>query len=319
MHGHKSKARSRILVTGGAGFIGSQFVRSALDNELNEFEDFDIVVLDSLTYAGNLNRLNGYLGDPRLTFIKGNINDTQLLDSIAANLSGIIHFAAESHVDRSIKFASTFIDTNIHGSFCLFEVARKYDLRFVHISTDEVYGSVLEGESTEQSLLAPSSPYSSSKAASDLIGLSYVKTYNLNLSVTRAANNFGKYQDREKLIPTIIHCLRNDLNIPIYGDGKNIRDWLSIKDHVRAICDVYFYGDAGEIYNVGGIESYTNLELVLFLQKYFDSSKSKINFTHDRPGHDRRYSVNSKKLFELRGWKPRLTIAESMEDLMIEL
>jgi dTDP-glucose 4,6-dehydratase len=301
-----------LLVTGGAGFIGSNFIRHMLATH----PDYTIVNLDSLTYAGNLNNLKDCDNNPRYTFVRGDICDHVLVDSVMEKqgIDTVVHFAAESHVDRSIADTSVFVKTNILGTHTLLEAARKHNVRrFIHISTDEVYGSIREGSFRETDNLSPSSPYSSSKAGSDLLALSYYTTYDLPVIVTRCTNNFGPYQFPEKLIPLFVTNLIDGKKVPVYGTGKNIRDWIHVLDHCRAINFLLDKGNSGEIYNIGGENERTNLEItekILVLQK---RDHSLIEHVRDRPGHDFRYSLDCSKLRRL-GWKPSQSFEEGLAD-----
>jgi len=311
-----------ILVTGGAGFIGSNFVPYFLE----KYQNYHIVNLDLLTYAGNLENLKEVENNPRYIFIKGNICNRELVEYIFEkyDIQGVIHFAAESHVDNSITNPSIFIETNVNGTFTLLDVAKKYwmekpfsykknysNCRFHHISTDEVYGTLNEKDLfTEETPYAPNSPYSASKASSDMIVRSYQETYGLNTVITNCSNNYGPKQHTEKLIPTIIRKALNSEPIPIYGDGKNIRDWLYILDHCKAIDLVYHNGKRGNIYNVGGRNERTNLQIVDTICTILDqkvpqskSYKELISFVEDRAGHDRRYAIDATKLENKLGWK----------------
>ena len=289
-------------MTGGAGFIGSNFIRHIMDTR----HDCEIVNLDNLTYAGNLANLKDFDSNPRYTFIKGDICNHDLVGSLFKKnrFDAVIHFAAESHVDRSIVDTSIFIRTNIVGTNVLLDCARKYAVpRFMHISTDEVYGSTLKGSFKETDCLLPSSPYSASKAGSDLLAKSYFTTYNLPVIITRCTNNYGPYQYPEKLIPLFITNIIEGRKVPIYGTGNNIRDWIHVADHCRAISCILEKGTDGEIYNIGAGNERTNLEItrkILDLMKY---DESVIEHVSDRPGHDFRYSLDCSKLNSL-GWKP---------------
>ena len=313
--------RKNILVTGCAGFIGSNFVPYFL----NKYENYNLINLDLLTYAGDLENLKEVENNPRYTFLKGNICNREFVEYIFEkhNIAGVIHFAAESHVDNSIKNPEVFIETNVNGTFTLLDVAQKYwmdkpftykedyqDCRFHHISTDEVYGTLNETDLfTEETPYAPNSPYSASKASSDMIVRSYQETYGLNTVITNCSNNYGPKQHDEKLIPTIIRKALSCQSIPIYGDGKNIRDWLYVLDHCKAIDLVYHTGKEGNIYNVGGRNERTNLQIVDTICAILDktvpqekSYKELITFVEDRAGHDRRYAIDASKLENKIGW-----------------
>jgi dTDP-glucose 4,6-dehydratase len=288
----------RALVTGGAGFIGSNFVEMALTDQFPEISR--VLVLDKLTYAGKLSNLSAVANDPNFEFIQGDICDVELVNELAANVDAIINFAAESHVDRSIKSSSEFVRTNVLGTQVLLDAAKKFNLsRFIQISTDEVYGSIPKGSWDENSPLLPNSPYSASKAAADLLVRSYFVTHGLNTNITRCSNNFGPRQDAEKLIPNFILKLARNEKVTVYGDGKNIRDWIHVNDHCRAIYFTLLRGVAGEIYNVGGGIELTNIELTRKLIAKMGKQDSLISFVPDRLGHDHRYSVNSSKILGL--------------------
>lgn len=312
-----------ILITGGAGFIGSNF----LPYFAKKYADYNIINLDNLTYAGNLNNLKECAQMPNYKFVKGNICDESLITQLFAkyDIFGVIHFAAESHVDNSITGPKAFIETNIVGTFNLIEAARKHwmsapnqykagyeQCRFHHISTDEVYGSLgKEGYFMETTPYAPNSPYSASKASSDMIVRAYYHTYGMNITTSNCSNNYGPKQHSEKLIPKIIENCLNEKPIPIYGDGKNIRDWLYVLDHCKAIDLVYHQGRTGETYNIGGHNEKTNLEIVNAICRYLDEKRPRqigkyedlITFVQDRAGHDRRYAIDASKLEKELGWK----------------
>jgi len=293
----------KILVTGGAGFIGSAFVRMAISQR-----EFQVVNLDKLTYAGNLENLAEIESNERYRFVHGDICDEALVNSVLdeEKPDAIVHFAAESHVDRSILSPEPVIQTNIRGTFTLLEGARRHATpRFVHVSTDEVYGS-LEAplEATELFPLNASSPYSASKAASDLLARSYFVTYKLPVLITRASNNYGPYHFPEKLIPLMIANALEDRSLPVYGDGMQVRDWLYVEDHCRGILAVLEKGREGEIYNIGGNRSLPNLEVVHKVLKLTGKPESLIRYVTDRPGHDRRYALSSEKLMHETAWQP---------------
>ncbi len=294
----------KLLVTGGAGFIGSCFVRTALTENWAD----EVVNLDKLTYAGNLENLEPVADHPGYKFLQADICDGDEIERIFTSESpdAVIHFAAESHVDRSIHSPAPVIQTNFNGTFALLEAARKHKIaRFVHVSTDEVYGSIEPPHDADENYpLRASSPYSASKAGSDLLALSYHTTYKLNVSVTRASNNYGPYQFPEKLIPLMITNALDDKPLPVYGDGQQIRDWLYVEDHCRAIQAVLEKGAPGEIYNVGGNCSLPNLEVVHRILKATGKPESLIMRVTDRPGHDRRYALTNDKLTRQTGWEP---------------
>ena len=302
----------RILVTGGAGFIGSCFVRMALQEQWSS----RTIVFDKLTYAGNLDNLAPVAGHKEFRFVQADICD---MDQVEETLSdehpdAIVHFAAESHVDRSIHSPAPAIQTNFNGTFTLLEAARKFKIpRFLHVSTDEVYGSIGASlEADENFPLRASSPYSASKAASDLLALSYFSTYRLNVTVTRASNNYGPYQFPEKLIPLMISNALEDKPLPVYGDGQQVRDWLYVEDHCRALLAALRSGRAGEIYNIGGNCSLPNLEVVQRILQATGKPASLIRPVTDRPGHDRRYALKNEKLSVETGWQPRMGFNEGL-------
>jgi dTDP-glucose 4,6-dehydratase len=301
-----------LLVTGGAGFIGSNFIRHMLETH----PGYNLVNLDSLTYAGNLNNLKDCDTSPRYTFVRGDICDPTLVSAVMEKhgIDTVVHFAAESHVDRSIDNASVFVKTNVLGTHTLLEAARQQSVqRFIHISTDEVYGSIREGSFRETDTLSPSSPYSSSKAGSDLLALAYYTTYNLPVIVTRCTNNFGPYQYPEKLIPLFVTNLIDGKKVPLYGSGKNVRDWIHVGDHCRAVDFLLEKGDFGEIYNIGGENERTNLEITEKILKFLKKDDSVIEHVQDRPGHDFRYSLDCSKLRKL-GWRPSPSFEEGLRD-----
>ena len=301
-----------ILVTGGAGFIGSNYVNQLVRDQV---EWGEITVLDSLTYAGNLNNLNPAIDDKRVKFVKGDIRDANLVEELMRGVSTVVHFAAESHVDRSISNPGEFVSTNVLGTqTLLYSALRNGIKKFLHVSTDEVYGSIETGSWTEFSPLAPNSPYSASKGSSDLLALSYYKTYGLPVFVSRCSNNFGHSQFPEKLIPLAVTNLIDDIAIPIYGDGSNSRDWLHVSDHCRALNKILDFGVPGEIYNIGGGTEMSNLELAKLLIEIFKKDDSYINFVEDRKGHDFRYSVNFDKLASVSGYSPSTNFKETIKE-----
>ena len=302
----------KILVTGGAGFIGSNFIRYMLDAH----PDLEIVNYDILTYAGNLNNLKGIDKQARYTFIKGDICDQNLVNATLKKhpVDAIVHFAAESHVDRSITDPSAFVKTNVLGTHTLLEAARKHSVpKFIHISTDETYGSIMKGSFKETDILSPSSPYSASKAGSDLLALSYFTTYHLPVMVTRCTNNFGPYQFPEKLIPLFITNLLKGKKVPVYGTGKNIRDWIHVNDHCRAAEFLLDHGVPGEVYNIGGGHEKTNLEITDKILEILGKDESMVEYVTDRPGHDFRYSLDCSKLRKM-GWKSRYSFDDALEE-----
>ena len=302
----------KILVTGGAGFIGSNYVNNLVSQESDWNE---IVILDSLTYAGNLANLTQALTDKRVKFVKGDIRDSQLVNEVMKKVNTVVHFAAESHVDRSIDNPENFVSTNVLGTFVLLQAAYKLKIKkFLHVSTDEVYGSISKGSWTEKSLIAPNSPYSASKASSDLLVLSYWKTYGLPIFISRCSNNYGPYQFPEKFIPLSITNLIDGKGIPIYGDGLNSRDWLHVLDHCDALNCIIEKGAPGEIYNIGGGTELSNIDLAKLLVSLLGKSDSSINFVPDRKGHDFRYSVNYEKIAINCGYKPSRIFQDSIKD-----
>ncbi|MBI3664967.1 MAG: dTDP-glucose 4,6-dehydratase [Acidobacteria bacterium] len=302
----------RLLITGGAGFIGSNFIRYYLARHPED----SIVNLDKLTYAGNLENLAEVEGRPAYRFVKGDICDATLVVRLLAEERPqvVVHFAAESHVDRSILAPSPAFETNLHGTFTLLEAARQYKVeRFVHISTDEVYGSLAEPlEADENFPLRPGSPYSAAKAGSDLLALSFYTTYGVPAVVTRASNNYGPYQFPEKFIPLMITNALENWPLPIYGDGRQVRDWLFVEDHCAAIEAVVERGRAGEIYNIGGNCSWENLSVAREILRLTGRPESLLASVVDRPGHDRRYALSSAKIERELGWTPRVEFAEGL-------
>lgn len=292
----------RVLITGGAGFIGSNFVNMALTDQFPEITA--VKVIDKLTYAGKLSNLNAAFKHSSFEFIPGDICDPSIIGELIQEVDAVINFAAESHVDRSILNSGPFVQTNILGTQVLLDAIKPFkEKRFIQISTDEVYGSIANGSWDEEHSLQPNSPYSASKASADLLVRSYFITHRLNTSITRCSNNFGPNQDSEKLIPNIITKLNRGEKVSLYGDGMNVRDWLYVADHCKGIYLVLINGDPGEIYNIGGGTELTNLELTRKLLKLMNKSEDWINFVEDRLGHDLRYSVNYKKIQKL-GYSP---------------
>ena len=290
----------KLLVTGGLGFIGSNFVRYFL----RRYPEARILNLDKLTYAGNPANVKEVASDPRYRWVRGDIADVRIVDRCMRGIDAVVHFAAESHVDRSILDAAAFLQTNVVGTQVLLDAALRHKAgRFLHVSTDEVYGSVEKGHSRETDLLLPNSPYAASKAASDMIVRSFVVTHRLPAVITRASNNFGPYQYPEKALALMITNFIDDIPFPLYGDGLNVRDWLYVLDHARAIDCVLRKGEIGEIYNVGGSYSCTNKELVERVRKIMGKPESMVKRVPDRKGHDRRYALDCAKLKRL-GWKP---------------
>ncbi len=294
---------TKLLITGGAGFIGSNFIRYML----NKYPDYEIINLDALTYCGNLENLIDIESNPNYTFIKGNIGDRNLLEKITNNIDYIINFAAESHVDRSIENPEIFIKSNILGTQVLLDTARKNGIKkYLQISTDEVYGSLGEtGYFTETTPLSANSPYSASKAGADLMVRAYHNTFKLPINITRCSNNYGPYQFPEKLIPLMISNAIENKKLPVYGDGKNIRDWLHVYDHCTAIDLVLHEGKIGEVYNIGGNNEKQNIEIVKLILENLNKSEKLIEYVKDRPGHDQRYAIDSSKIQKELGWKPK--------------
>lgn len=295
------------FITGGAGFIGANFIHYMR----KKYPEDEIICLDKLTYAGNLSNLESVLGHPKFVFVKGDIADRDFIFSLfeKERPDQVIHFAAESHVDRSIIAPDAFLRTNIIGTGVLLDAARKFQVkRFHHVSTDEVYGDLpLDRPDlffTEETHLNPSSPYSSSKASSDLIVLAYHKTYGLPVTVSRCSNNYGPYQFPEKLIPLMIHNATHDKELPVYGDGINVRDWLFVEDHCKAISLILEDGKVGEVYNIGGHNERRNIDVVKIIIKETGKSESLIKYVADRPGHDRRYAIDPAKITRELGWEP---------------
>ncbi|GAB3970876.1 dTDP-glucose 4,6-dehydratase [Actinoallomurus acanthiterrae] len=302
----------RFFVTGGAGFIGSHYVRALLRRGYPGWEDADVTVLDKLTYAGNLANLASVAGHPRFTFIRGDIGDGSLLKEVVPGHDVIVNFAAESHVDRSIDDAGDFVVTNVLGTQRLLQAALEYEVRtFVQVSTDEVYGSIDDGAWRETEPLLPNSPYSASKAGADLLCRAFYRTYGLDVRVTRCSNNYGPWQYPEKVIPLSIANLLDGRKIPLYGDGRNVREWLHVDDHCRGIQLVLEKGSAGETYNIGGGTELTNLELVGRLLEAVGEGWDMVEYVADRPGHDRRYSIDTTKIRGL-GYRPEVDFDEGL-------
>ncbi len=300
----------KLFVTGGAGFIGSNFIRCVLKSG----KDVSIVNYDKLTYAGNLANLKSVADNPNYVFVKGDICDAAAVETAMRGCDAVIHFAAESHVDRSIYEPAPVIQTNVTGTFILLEVARKIPVsRFVHVSTDEVYGDIPSGVFADENFpLQPSSPYSASKAASDLLVRSYVRTYKFPAVITRSSNNYGPYQFPEKFVPLMITNALSDTALPVYGDGKQQRDWLHVEDNCRGILSVLEKGKIGEVYNIGGLDLDENLTLVRRILNLTGKPESLVSYVHDRPGHDRRYAVNCKKIETELGWSPAISLEDGL-------
>ena len=302
-----------ILVTGGCGFIGSNFIRHLLETDPHA----TVINFDALTYAGNLANLADLKANPRYRLVRGDITDRNAVRPVLSQgVAGIIHFAAESHVDRSIHDSGPFVRTNVLGTQLLLDAAREFGVpRFVHISTDEVYGTLGDsGYFTEETPLAPNSPYSASKAAADLLVRSYVHTFGLNAVTTRCSNNYGPYQFPEKLIPLFITNLLRNEPVPVYGNGLNVRDWIHVRDHCRAILSVWKAGKAGEVYNIGGRCEKTNLDLTYALLDALGKPRSMIRYVKDRPGHDQRYAIDCTKIERDLGWKPEVTFEDGLRE-----
>jgi dTDP-glucose 4,6-dehydratase len=304
-------SRIQVLVTGGAGFIGSNFVRYAL----GAHPDWHVTTLDKLTYAGRRENLHDVMDDPRHTFVHGDICDAAVAAPLVEASDIVVHFAAETHVDRSILAAGEFIKTDVEGSFVLLEAARRNSRlrRFVQISTDEVYGSVPEGSSSETDELRPRNPYSASKAGADRLAYSYWATHEVPVIVTRASNNYGPYQFPEKVIPLFVTNLIDDIQVPLYGDGGNVRDWLHVVDHCRALDLLIHDGKSGEVYNIGGGNEVKNVDLTHTLLRLVGKDTSLIRRVADRKGHDRRYSVSTEKLRAM-GWAPSVAFEQGLKE-----
>lgn len=306
----------KLLVTGGAGFIGSNYIRYAL----SAHPDYHIVNLDNLTYSGNLENLKDIALSSRYEFIKGNICDSNVLNGV--EFDAIVNFAAESHVDRSILDAQPFLNTNVLGTYNLLEIARQRNCTFLHVSTDEVYGSTAEGFFSEESHILPNSPYAASKASSDLIVRSFVETHKLKAMITRCSNNYGPYQFPEKLIPLVILNAIEEKQIPVYGDGMNVRDWIFVLDHCKAIDMVLHNGNAGETYNIGSRNERPNIDIVKMLLKKVAENLNLnendllrlISYVDDRKGHDRRYAIDPAKIEKEIGWKPDTDFEKGITD-----
>ena len=303
----------RLLVTGGAGFIGSHYVRSVLTRGWGGVVPESVVVLDKLTYAGNPANLAPVIGDERLRVVQGDICDGVVVDALMAEVDAVVHFAAESHVDRSIVGAADFVLTNVVGTEVLLDSATRHGLeKFVHVSTDEVYGSIAEGSWDEEQPLLPNSPYSASKASSDLLARSYHRTHGLPVCITRCSNNYGPYQFPEKLIPLFVTNLIDGQTVPLYGEGANVRDWLHVDDHCRGIHLVLESGRAGEVYNIGGGTEMTNKELTGLLLEATGTGWDRVQRVTDRLGHDLRYSVDITKIGTELGYRPQVPFDDGL-------
>jgi dTDP-glucose 4,6-dehydratase len=300
----------KIFVTGGAGFIGSNFIRHVLALG----KDYSIVNFDKLTYAGNLANLESVANSPNYSFVKGDICDASAVEAAMKGCTAVVHFAAESHVDRSIYEPAPVIQTNVTGTFIMLQVSRTLNIeRFVHISTDEVYGDMApDAYANEESKLQPSSPYSASKAGSDLLVLSYVRTYKFPGIITRSSNNYGPFQFPEKFLPLMITNALEDKSLPIYGDGKQQRDWLHVEDNCRGVLAVLEKGRVGECYNIGGLDVVENLTIARRLLHLTGKTESLLSYVKDRPGHDRRYALTCDKMEKHLGWKPQISLEDGL-------
>lgn len=306
------EAKENILITGGCGFIGSNFIRKYIGRNINIFN------VDDLTYAGNLENLKEIEEKENYHFFKGKIQDKEFIKQILIenNIDSIINFAAESHVDRSIIDSAPFIETNIKGTSVLLDLTREFNIKkYVQVSTDEVYGSLGEiGKFTELTPISPNSPYSASKASADHLVMAYVHTYGINAMITRCSNNYGPFQFPEKLIPLMIMNALNNKELPVYGDGMNVRDWIHVDDHCSGIWAVYQNGKSGESYNIGSDTEKTNIEIVKLILNILGKPESLIKYVKDRPGHDRRYAMDSSKIQELLGWKAVINFDEGIKN-----
>jgi dTDP-glucose 4,6-dehydratase len=304
----------KLLVTGGAGFIGSNFVRMALTDKFPDFNVEQLTVLDLLTYAGDEENLKPVASDKRYKFFKGDIRDLELAKKLMQDADQVVHFAAESHVDRSIEGGSEFVSTNVMGTQVLLDAAKSSNIkRFVHVSTDEVYGSISEGSWPEDHPLLPNSPYSASKAGSDLLVRAYNRTHKLDTVITRCSNNYGQYQFPEKVMPLFITNIIEGKKVPLYGNGLNVRDWLHVDDHCRGIALALTKGRAGEVYNIGGGTELTNVELTHKILKAMGVGEEFIQPVEDRKGHDLRYSVDISKINKELGYSPQVNFEEGLE------
>lgn len=301
----------KILVTGGAGFIGSNYIRYVLA----KYHDIKVVNLDLLTYAGRMENIRDFMHDSRHKFVKGDIRDRKKIQRIAKEgFNAVVNFAAETHVDRSIVEAGSFITTDVYGTYMLLDTAKNNNVeRFMQVSTDEVYGSIEKGSFKESDNLQPSSPYSASKAAGDLMVLAFYKTYGLSVTITRSSNNFGPYQHLEKFIPKMTIRAFYDKKLTLYGDGQQVRDWLYVMDNCEAIDTILWKGKAGEAYNIASGNEYKNLEVARLILQTLDKPESLITLVSDRPGHDRRYSLDTSKIRKL-GWRPRRMFEDALRE-----
>jgi len=304
----------KLLVTGGAGFIGSNFIRMALTDKFPDFNVEQLIVLDLLTYAGDEENLKPVSSDKRYKFVKGDIRDLELAKKLMQEADQVVHFAAESHVDRSIEGGSEFVSTNVMGTQILLDAAKSMNIkRFVHVSTDEVYGSISEGSWPEDHPLLPNSPYSASKAGSDLLVRSYNRTHKLDTVITRCSNNYGQYQFPEKVMPLFITNIIEGKKVPLYGNGLNVRDWLHVDDHCRGIALALTKGRSGEVYNIGGGTELTNIELTHKILKAMGVGKEFIQPVEDRKGHDLRYSVDISKINKELGYSPQVNFEDGLQ------
>ncbi len=302
----------KILITGGAGFIGSNFIRFLLKELRNKNKGLSVINLDKLTYSGNLANLKDIEKDSRYKFVKGDICDKRLVEKVVKGCSMVVNFAAESHVDRSISDAEIFIKSNVLGTQVLLDACRKYNVKkYIQISTDEVYGSIKKGRFKEADNLRPNSPYAASKAAADLLCRSYYITHELPVVIVRSCNNFGPYQYPEKIMPLFITNLMEDKKVPVYADGKNSREWIYVVDNCRAINKVMEKGKPGEVYNIGSGKELKNIDLTKKIIKALNKNKTYIKFVKDRPGHDMRYALSSKKINDI-GWKPEYNFNKAL-------
>jgi dTDP-glucose 4,6-dehydratase len=303
----------KLLVTGGAGFIGSHYVRSVLTGAWGGAEPERVVMLDAFTYAGNIENLAAVRADERLEIVAGDILDRALVDRLMGTVDAVVHFAAESHVDRSILGARDFVMTNVVGTQTLLDSALEHGVdRFVHVSTDEVYGSIEQGSWDESQPLLPNSPYAASKASSDLLARAYHRTHGMPAIITRCSNNYGPYQFPEKIIPLFVTNLIDGVSVPLYGEGANVRDWLHVDDHCRAIHLVLEKGRTGEIYNIGGGTELSNKELTGLLLEACGATWDRVEHVADRPGHDLRYCVDTTKISDELGYQPRVPFVEGL-------